>query len=146
MRKTAFVIEPQELFVDRLRQVLERAGLDVVGVSIDIDLRAIVGTEPNVVFIDTDFLGDDPRDAVLAVNGVAQGAAICVYTQSRGSDVGRACVAAGARCVLSKEATEDEILAALESVLVDGVYADPRVDDGASEEPADPSLIRRRAG
>ena len=132
MKKTVFVVEPQELFVDRLRQVLTQAGLDVIGVSVDINLGAIVASEPNVVFLDADFLGDDPRNAVREINGVAEGATICVYTQGRGENLVGSC------CVLSKGSTEDELLHALRALLADGGTA-------ASAGPAGRTFPQTRA-
>jgi DNA-binding NarL/FixJ family response regulator len=124
----AFVVEPQTIFVDRLDDVLRAAGFDVVAVSKDLDADAIAAAAPELVFIDPDFAFVDPREAVRTLLTVAPQALVCVYTQRCGGELGRACVAAGARCVVSKHAGEDEIVAILKEVSLGGTYVDRRVD------------------
>ena len=131
MRFRAYIIEPQEIFVDHLRRVLAEVDMDVTGVSAQLDVKAIVAADPELVFLDADFGSDDPRSAVAAVRKAVRNAIICVVTQRRRKALGASCLRAGASCVLSKESTDAEVVEALRFALAGGAYADPRVDRAA---------------
>lgn len=131
MRFKAYVVEPQEIFVDHLRRVLAEVDMEVVGVSPHVDAKAIAAVDPELVFLDADFGTDDLRSAVAAVRKVARNAIICVVTQRRRKALGASCLRAGASCVLSKESTDTEVVEALRFALAGGAYADPRVDRAA---------------
>lgn len=131
MRFRAYVIEPQEIFVDHLRQLLAEVDMDVTGVSSQIDAKAISEADPELVFLDADYGLEDPRSAVAAVRKAARNAIICVVTQRRRKALGAACLRAGASCVLSKQSTDGELVEALRFALAGGAYADPRVDRAA---------------
>jgi len=124
----AYVVEPQLIFVDRLKQVLGIAGYEVIGTSSHLDLSGIAAAHAELVFLDLDFLHDDALAAVASIHSLLERTAICVYTQRRGNGLGSTLIEAGARCALSKEATEAEIVGALKAVLVGETYVDRRVD------------------
>jgi len=108
------VVEPQSLFVPYLSDVLARAELRVVRVAPTLDVDDIRASEPDALFVDTDFLDIDAADAVSAMREALPRAFICAYTDGEGADRLRF---AGANCVVSKRSGAREITSALRSAL-----------------------------
>ncbi len=108
------VVEPQELFVPTLIDVFIEAGLRVDRVVDDIYPQILLEEQPNVLFIDTDYL-TDPLRAVRLAHVLVPGATIFVYGGLTGSGAREAFVAAGASTVLAKSAERASVVEALQS-------------------------------
>ncbi|MGB6987175.1 MAG: hypothetical protein WBD74_14480 [Candidatus Aquilonibacter sp.] len=114
-RAIVHVVEPQDLFVPTLIDVFIEAGLGVDRVDDDIHPQVLLEEQPNVLFIDTDYLAD-PLRAVRLAHVLVPGATIFVYGALTGSGAREAFIAAGASTVLAKSAERASVVEALQSV------------------------------
>ena len=108
-RTIVHLIEPQHLFVSVLIEVFTEAGLSVDHVASEIDPRRLLEDQPDLVFLDTDYI-EQPLEAVRLSHVLAPRAKICVYTSARTDAITRAFVAAGADSVLEKAAERRAIV------------------------------------
>jgi DNA-binding NarL/FixJ family response regulator len=111
-RGIVHVVEPQDLFVPTLIDVFQEAGLDVDRVDDEILPQVLLDEQPDLLFIDTDYLGD-PLRAVRLAHVLVPGATIFVYGSTAGSRARDAFIAAGATIVLAKSAERASIVEAL---------------------------------
>jgi DNA-binding NarL/FixJ family response regulator len=111
-RATVHIVEPQELFVPTLIDVFAEAGLPVDRVDDDIHPQILLDEQPDVLFIDGDYLVD-PLRAIRLAHVLVPGARILVYGGAGGSSARDAFIAAGASVVLAKSAERDSIVEAL---------------------------------
>ncbi|HTZ54543.1 MAG TPA: hypothetical protein VMB20_05725 [Candidatus Acidoferrum sp.] len=109
------IVEPQDLFVPTLIDVFEEAGLPVDRVDDDIHPQVLLEEQPDVVFVDADYLTDPLRSVRLA-HVLAPDAVIFVYGGAEGRRAREAFIAAGASLVLAKSTGRDAIVEALRSV------------------------------
>jgi DNA-binding NarL/FixJ family response regulator len=132
MRKSLSVhlIEAQGLFVPTLAEVFGEIGLEMLNVSSDINVERILDEQPDVLFIDADFLNEDPLRLVNSLRVFVPEAIICVYTGERSSQWAKACHFAGATAVFSKNAPRSEIVAGMQDALQRRPYTDVRLRDG----------------
>ncbi len=117
-RTVVHLIEPQHLFVPALIDVFSEAGLFVDFVGPAIDPRRLLDDQPDLVFLDTDYL-DEPLEAVRLAHVLAPNAKIFVYTGVTTDTISRAFHAAGADVVLEKSADRRTVVQSLRE-------ADPR--------------------
>lgn len=75
-----YLIEAQSLFVPALEEVFQEVGLELRGVSRDADPRVLLDAQPDVVFIDIDYVTQDPLYLVGVLRTLLPKAAIFVYT------------------------------------------------------------------
>ena len=122
------VIEPQRLFAPFLTQLLAGEGFSVVTSLESMSIDEIGRNEPDVVFVDIDFIEGDPLAAIQLLRGVVPNATICAYTGRTEAGWAAACASAGANCVISKAATPAEIVAAINGALDAGAFIDPRFE------------------
>ena len=122
------IIEPQRLFAPFLTQLLSEVGFSVVASLESMSLDEIGRNEPDVVFVDIDFLEIDPMTALRQLRGVVPRATICAYTGRSDEGWAAACTAAGANCVISKSATPLEIVNGIQRALASGTFIDSRFD------------------
>jgi DNA-binding NarL/FixJ family response regulator len=122
------IIEPQRLFAPFLTQVLSEAGFSVIISLETLSLDELGRNEPTVVFIDIDFIGVDPINALRQTRQVVPNATICAYTGNVEEGWSAACIRAGANCVMSKSAVPSEIVAGIQRALRLGSYVDPRFE------------------
>ncbi len=144
-----YVIEAQTLFVPYLSRMLERAGLSVIETSAVLNEKSLSEARPGVVFVDIDY---SERGGMTLLCGIretlerspdATGAPHVVAYSSGGADETRraSCYISGATLVYSKDASEDELVAALRSSVGTTVN---EADAGAS--PPRERLAKRRRG
>ncbi|MBV8529727.1 MAG: hypothetical protein JO104_00295 [Candidatus Eremiobacteraeota bacterium] len=114
-RTVVHLVEPQHLFVPALIDVFNEAGLFVDFVSAQIDPRKLLDEQPDLVFIDTDFI-DEPLESVRLAHVLAPKAQIYVYSSAMNDTVSRAFTAAGADVVLDKSAERRHIVRSLHDV------------------------------
>jgi DNA-binding NarL/FixJ family response regulator len=132
MRKSLSVhlIEAQGLFVPTLAEVFGEIGLEMLNVSSEVNVERILDEQPDVLFVDADFVNEDPLRLVNSLRLVVPEAIICVYTGERSSQWAKACHFAGATAVFSKNAPRSEIVAGMQEALQRRPYTDARLRDG----------------
>jgi DNA-binding NarL/FixJ family response regulator len=113
-RAIVHIVEPQDLFVPTLIDVFEEAGLAVDRVDDDIHPQVLLDEQPDVLFIDADYLVD-PTRAIRLAHVLVPGAKIFVYGGVGSSGARDAWIAAGASVVLAKSAERESIVEALRS-------------------------------
>ncbi len=114
-RTVVHLIEPQHLFVPALVDVFTEAGLFVDFVAAQVDPRKLLDDQPDLVFLDTDFI-DEPLESVRLAHVLAPKAQIYVYSSATSDTIARAFTAAGADVVLEKSADRRQIVQTLHDV------------------------------
>lgn len=114
-RTVVHLIEPQHLFVPALVDVFTEAGLFVDFVGAQVDPRKLLDDQPDLVFLDTDFI-DEPLESVRLAHVLAPKAQIYVYSSATSDTIARAFTAAGADVVLEKSADRRQIVQTLHDV------------------------------
>jgi len=114
-RAIVHVVEPQHLFVPSLVDVFSEAGLTVDAVVERVDPRALLDDEPDIVFIDADFV-NGPVDAVRLVHYLLPKAQVVVYAGELQARETRAYVAAGATVLLPKHLERRSVVLGLREV------------------------------
>jgi DNA-binding NarL/FixJ family response regulator len=112
-KSRVFLVEAQSLFVPALIEVMTEAGLELLGVSDDADATTLLEAQPDVVFVDIDFLAQEPVRLISVLHSMLPQAAIYVYTSI--STWIKNCSFPGAAAVFSKHADHQQ--------LVDGLRA-----------------------
>jgi DNA-binding NarL/FixJ family response regulator len=115
--------------VPALADVFAELGLDLCGVSSDVDMHRMLDLQPDAVFVDTDYVKEDQLRTINLLRMLVPGAAICVYTSQRSPDWAKACHIAGATAVFSKNAKRGEIVFGMRSALRRQIYTDARLRD-----------------
>lgn len=114
-RTVVHLIEPQHLFVPALVDVFTEAGLFVDYVGADLDPRLLLDDQPDLIFIDTDYL-NEPLEGVRLAHVLAPRAQIFVYSSAATDAISRAFVSAGADVVMEKTADRRSIVQGLREV------------------------------
>jgi DNA-binding NarL/FixJ family response regulator len=122
------IIEPQRIFAPFLMRLLSEAGFSIVATLDSLSLDEIARAEPNVIFIDLDFIDVEPLTALRQLRLVAPNATVCVYTGRLEDSWAAACSRAGANCIVSKLAAPHEIAAGIKCALRVGAFIDHRFD------------------
>lgn len=63
-----------------LAEVFQEAGYEVRGVSGGADARTLMDAQPDVVFVDIDYVDQEPVRLIGIVRAILPRAAICIYT------------------------------------------------------------------
>jgi DNA-binding NarL/FixJ family response regulator len=126
--ETVYVVEPQALFGPKLARLVSEAGGRVAGTSASLDLDAIIATAPDAVLLDLDFTAYDVADALDVLRSEAPAVRPILLTAERGAGQLERYRAAGAASVVSKAATEEELVHDLRVVLDGGAVWDMRVE------------------
>lgn len=121
------LIEAQALFVPTLSEVFAELGLEVLGVSSDLDMQTLMEQQPDVLFVDVDYVNITPLRLVDVLRMLVPSAVICIYTSQRSPDWTRQCHAAGASAIFSKNAARNEILSGMSEALDHKTYTDARL-------------------
>jgi DNA-binding NarL/FixJ family response regulator len=121
------LIEAQALFVPTLEEVFVELGLDIRSVSSDVDMHRLLEDQPDVLFLDVDFVNQEPLRLVNALRLLLPDSVICVYTSQRSPDWAKACHFAGATGVFSKNAHRNEIVAGMHEALRKETFTDVRL-------------------
>ena len=114
-RTVVHLIEPQQLFVPALVDVFSEAGLAVDHVAAQLDPRLLLEKQPDLVFLDTDYI-NEPLETVRLSHVLVPQAQIFVYATAPSDTVLRAFTSAGADVVLEKSAERRAIVQALHLV------------------------------
>lgn len=114
-RTVVHLIEPQQLFVPALLDVFAEAGFTVEDVATGVDPRTMLNAQPEIVFMDTDFV-DEPLENVRLVHVLCPHADIIVYSSARTEAIARAFTAAGAYAVFDKSQSREAIVEGLRSM------------------------------
>ena len=120
------LIEAQALFVPTLADVFSELGLELRSVSNDVDLHRLLDDQPDVLFVDADYVSQEPLRLVNLLRMLVPEAVICVYTSERSADWAKAVHFAGATAVFSKNAERGEIIAGMHDALRRQTYTDVR--------------------
>lgn len=121
------LIEAQALFVPTLEEVFADLGLALLAVSSDVDLHRLLEEQPDVVFVDADYVSEEPLRLVNLLRTLVPNGIICVYTSERSSQWARACHLAGATAVFSKNARRSEIIGGMQDALRNHTFTDVRL-------------------
>lgn len=114
-RTVVHLIEPQHLFVPALIEVFSEAGLFVDFVGAELDPRRLLDDQPDLIFLDTDFL-HEPLEGIRLAHVLVPKAQIYVYSSAATDAISRAFHSAGADLVLDKSADRREIVLGLREV------------------------------
>lgn len=114
-RTVVHLIEPQHLFVPALVDVFSEAGLFVDYVGAELDPRRLLDDQPDLVFLDTDFLSE-PLESVRIAHVLVPTAQIYVYSTPASDAIVSAFTSAGADMVLEKSADRRAIVQGLREV------------------------------
>jgi len=110
---SAYLIEPQLVFVDYLQRVLAEAGLTVVATSNEIDGKDIAAHDPAAVFVDVDFFARGGPNALCRIRQATRSAAVIAFCHSADPTYAASCMISGADAVISKEAEIERVLSSL---------------------------------
>ena len=124
------LIEAQALFVPALADVFRDVGLEVLGVSGDVDLHRLLEEQPDVVFVDADYVSQEPLQLINLLRTLVPNGIICVYTSERSPQWAQACHFAGAAAIFSKNARRGEIVSGLRDAMRRQPYTDIRLRAG----------------
>jgi len=127
---TIHLIEAQALFVPVLADVFRELGLDLRSVTSDVDMRALLDEQPEILFVDADYIAEEPLRLVDVLRLLVPNAVICVYTSQRSTQWAQACHFAGATAVFHKNADRPEIIAGMRDALRKQPYTDVRLRNG----------------
>jgi DNA-binding NarL/FixJ family response regulator len=124
---SVYLIEAQALFVPTLADIFDELGLHLLGVSGDIDLHRLLDEQPDLLFVDADYVNEEPLRLVNLLRTLVPEAIICVYTSERSPKWATACHFAGATAVFSKNALRVEIIAGMREAMRRQSYTDIRL-------------------
>lgn len=111
------LIEAQSLFVPALAEIFEELGLQPLNVSSGIDMHALLEEQPDLIFVDADFVGYEPLRSIGTLRTLVPNGIICIYSSERDPLWVEACSDAGAAVVFSKSAERSEILSGVREAL-----------------------------
>jgi DNA-binding NarL/FixJ family response regulator len=113
---SVYLIEAQSLFVPTLADVFREAGFELRGVSGDADARTLLDAQPDVVFVDIDYVQQEPVRLVRVLRTLLPRTAICIYTSISKWVKGRHFP--GATVVFGKNEDRQQIVAALRTDVI----------------------------
>lgn len=131
----AYVVEQPGFFAAYLVKTLARAHLRILRVNETIDFGYLRKRAPDVVFVDPDYLALEATRTVRVIRRCAPESLICLYTSCMASEWSRACFTAGANAIVTKYASDSEIVAGVRVALRVGTYADPRLGESCIKTP-----------
>lgn len=126
--RTVYIVEPQSIFGPELERLVEEAGARVAGFAAVLDLDEIIAVAPDAVLLDLDYTAYDVVDVLDALHAEAPSTRPVVLTADRGRGWLALCRSNGAAAVVSKAATEAEVIEDLRVVLAGGSVWDQRVE------------------
>ncbi len=126
------VVDDHELFRRGLREVLEEAGIDVVGEAGDGEagLEAVAATAPDVVVMDLSLPGMGGIEATRRLTAQAPATRVLVLTISADEDDVTHAIVAGACGYLLKESAMDELVAGVRAAAAGEAAITPRIAGG----------------
>lgn len=125
---SVYIVEPQSLFEPELERLVNLAGARVAGSAALLDLDEIIAAAPDAVLLDLDYTAYDIVDVLDVLQAEAPAIRPVVLTSERGPGRLDQCRTYGAAAVVSKAATEHEMVHDLRVVLDGGSVWDERVE------------------
>jgi DNA-binding NarL/FixJ family response regulator len=129
------VIDDHPLVREGLRMLLDAAGdLRVIGTSASVAaaLAALERERPEVVLLDLDLGEEDGLEALPRILAAAPSSRVLIVTALRDRARDAAALAAGARGLVLKDASPEQLVQAVRVVAAGGLWFDPRVLQSAS--------------
>ena len=126
--RSIYIVEPQSIFGPELERLVGEADARVAGVSSRLDLDRIIEAAPDAVLLDLDYTDHDEADVLDALHAEAPAIRPIVLTSERARGRLASCRSNGAVAVVSKAASEEELVDDLRVVLGGGSVWDPRVE------------------
>jgi two-component system nitrate/nitrite response regulator NarL len=122
-----FVVAHVRLYREGLADLLARAGFEVVGTGVDVDLcsAALSEAQPDIVLLDV--VGADDIAAIRQLVTALPGAAVVTFGLSGSSNGVLACAEAGARGYVTRDESGDGLVDVLKSVARDEALCSPRI-------------------
>lgn len=122
-----FVIARVRLYREGLADLLARAGIEVAGTGVDLDMcrAALSATQPDIVLVDV--AGEDDVAAIRRFVTALPGTAVVTFGLSGSSNSVLACAEAGARGYVTRDQSGEELVEALESVARDEALCSPEI-------------------
>jgi DNA-binding NarL/FixJ family response regulator len=114
---TAYLLEPQAIFIPYLNALLHESGVNVDHVRVDVDLSHIMEANPDVLFIDIDFAGRENLKLIRLARSVLLRTLICVYANVDDETKMDELLRAGADCIVPKSADEENFLRIMRNAL-----------------------------
>ena len=126
MRRICCLAGIDKSAIPLLSAVLKASGESSPPVVTNLDVRDVGNCFPRVLIGDVDCLIVNPFEVLRQIRFILPECMIAVYSGQMTKGRGLAFHMAGVNCVLSKDATEDELSAALIGAESTGCYTDPR--------------------
>src|SRR5579875_3599916 len=121
------IVEPQTIFAPHLAFLATLAGAGEI-TMVPSPRKIGVMPEVDLIFVDPDYLEGDPFEIVAALARSSAHAAICVLTGEHAPGRSLRFQRAGATAVISKDASDNELVDALGLCAERRPYTDARVD------------------
>src|SRR5690348_3858929 len=121
--ETYLVTQPG-FFAAYLVKTLSRAGLQVLRLNERIDHQYVKDRPPEVIVWDPDYESTVTADAIRKLRRASAHSAIFLYTSHIETGWARSCFTAGANAILTKYASDTELIAGIRVALRIGTYAD----------------------
>ena len=121
------IVEPQTIFAPHLAFLATLAGAGEI-TMVPSPQKIGVMPEVDLVFVDPDYLESDPFEIVADLARTSAHAAICVLTGEHAPGRSLRFQRAGATAVVSKDASDNELVDALRLCAERRPYTDARVD------------------
>jgi DNA-binding NarL/FixJ family response regulator len=126
--RSVYIVEPQSIFGPELERLVGEADARVAGVSARLDLDDIIEAAPDAVLLDLDYTEHDTADVLDALQAEAPAIRPIVLTAEHARGRIATCRSNGAAAVVSKAASEEELVDDLRVVLSGGSVWDERVE------------------
>ncbi len=132
-----YLVEPQVVIAKALSQFLRgNVHLDVAGEAQEADADAIAGSNADLVLIDGDGDGAALATTIRALKSDERiEAKICVFSMYVHAERAMRVLSAGADAYIVKDVSPSDLFVALDNVIQQGIYVDPRISN---------MLLRRR--
>ncbi len=105
-----YLIEPQTVFVPYLQRVLAAAGLSVIAIHHDVDLKDLAARAPSAVFIDVDYFERGGPTALCRIRETLRNATVIALSESTDPTFAATCVISGANVVCHKKDGEESFV------------------------------------
>ncbi|HEY0614428.1 MAG TPA: hypothetical protein VGC96_07290 [Candidatus Elarobacter sp.] len=125
---SVYVVEPQSIFAPEIARLVEEAGGRVAGASDVLNLDAIIAAAPEFVLLDLDYTAYDVADVLDVLRNEAPLVRPIVLTDRHRHGWLQLTRTRGAASVVSKAASEQELVHDLRVVLDGGAVWDERVE------------------
>jgi DNA-binding NarL/FixJ family response regulator len=127
---TLFMIDDHPVVREGLRMLLDAAGdVRVVGSSTNVRsaLDGLARQAPDVVLLDLDLDDEDGLEALPRITAAVPSTRVLILTALRDRALDEAALVAGARGLILKDASPDQLLRAIRVVASGGLWFDPRL-------------------